>query len=324
MATASRCKIIVTVSALLALSSFAKAASRVNLQASVGCANCLNNQTSASNGSLNGLVQQVNIFVEDTRKAVVQDGSDAAAAATGSIITNREIKHEGRVSKVGGGAVMVAPCLVLTTRHEVFGDEFADEDHFDVSLSIGSNGQGGPKWVIKGKPVAWGADNSNGSDWALLHLEHCAGVDKTIGWMDWGKAEEKLDVKMTGVQGDKTFGTLWNSGGQLREESLNHTFNHDLAATHGSSGNPIYTLTTGGAPVLRALNTGSRKHFENVQTSYQSNKANVAIDANYIHSLIADRVQDNIAWFKRTYPDRENPQVAMAKTGRTQLAQNNI
>ena len=323
MTSTASFKIIVTISLAL-MTVPAQAASRVALQASGICATCLNDQASADKGTLRNLAQQVNIFVEDTRKEVAKDAVDPAAAATGNVVTNRKIQHDGRLSQLGGGTFMVAPCLALTARHVVFGDEAADDKHFNVSLSIGSNGQGGPKWVIQAKPVVWGADNTGGSDWALLHLEHCAGVDKSIGWMDWGKAEANLDVKMTGIQGDKTFGTLWNSQGQLREASVDHTFNHDLPAVHGSSGNPIYTIRESGVPVLRGLNTGASKHYDEILPKYQINLANKAIDADYIYQQVAAEVQDNIAWFKRTYPDRENPQVAMAKAGRTQLAQNNL
>ena len=216
---------------------------------------------------------------------------------------------------------MVSPCHALTARHIVFGDEQATlvDEHgqnndFAVTLSIGNDGQGGPKWTIIADPILWGADNNGGGDFVLLHLRHCAGVDRTIGWMEWGKAEEKLDVKMTGVQGDKLFGTMWNSQGRIVEESLNHTYNHDLPTRHGSSGNPIYTTRLGSAPILRALNTGSRHDQADIQKFYRSNRSNTAIDAAYIYSLdvFKDEILYSVLWFSRSFPGRKNPQIEMS------------
>jgi len=217
---------------------------------------------------------------------------------------------------MGGAATMVSPCYALTARHVVFGDEqpmmegrdYYHYNDFAVTLSIGNDGQGGPKWTIIADPVEFGAANEGGSDYALLHLRHCAGVDRTIGWMDWGKAEENLDVRMTGVQGDKVFGTMWNSHGQIVESFIDHTFDHNLPTRHGSSGNPLYTTRLGLPPLLRALNTGAKGDKASILPTYYAYLSNTAIDADYLYQIVGGRIQDNIDWFNRTFPGRQNPQ----------------
>ncbi len=260
-------------------------------------------------GDLNSVFLKANIFVQDLREPI---GDDPLAGFIGSIATNRQILSNHKKDKLGSGAFTISPCHVLAARHSVFGDEDADSENFTVTLTIGQLGSN-EFFTLAAKPILWGPDNVNGNDWVILHVERCIGVVKTIGWIKLAKAEEKLNVTLTGIQGDKKFGSIWTSPCRLRSESIDHLYLHDCPTRGGSSGDPIYTFDADGVPQLRALNIGSVIDLPGIRKSYLDNEANVAIDAGYLNDKIEKIIQKNVSWFAQNFPGEVNPQIELAR-----------
>jgi Trypsin-like peptidase domain len=289
--------------------------------------------------SSSSLLHQVNVFAEnpgllvDPRHPQPQTGAGKIYAPIGEIAADNPVPLNARASRTGrtrGTAFLIAPCLVLTNYHAVFGERMSEPTPAEIQRH-------GATFLIAGRAAAHAMvvvvgkyyDDRN-QDYTLLRLETCWGADPDIGWLQLGPLPpggKPYPVSMAGHPGDLDRDELWIHDKCLLFANRNSFARlTNCANTRGSSGSPIM-FNDNGALKVAALIRSERNRTDGVLPAYDESHANVAVDIYRIlrhDPAVAKAIAENVLKFYQSVTKDESVPEDLRFCGRANLSVSDV
>ncbi len=208
-------------------------------------------------------------------------------------------------------ATLISPCYVLTNFHAVYGDVSATDPGIDnaadhlATFFVGDDPTVGFKYQLTATPVEHGNFSPGGSpqeDWALLHLEKCAGLSKSIGWMEISKIPwpnfRKYSLVLAAYPGGYDTKKLWISSPCNGTDALgiDGSVIHNCHSLRGTSGGMAIGRRNDGVLFAVFMNKGVTE-----------NDVGLGVDLpSLVQSPKFDRVRDDLTKWGVPNPARVN------------------
>lgn len=214
------------------------------------------------------------------------------------------------VGKNACSGVLVGPDLVLTAAHCVMDSETGelrtDIDHFYAAVV--QNQAHKKSWI---KRVWWGSGEPQKSrhlDWAICRLEDRLGDE--LGWYQVADTTGFTSTSMfpetliaAGYSGDYEYGgtATMDQSTRIRNITSNGLLLHDGSMTRGSSGCPLFTLTSENEKMVAriyALNVAEYRQGKNDSLeldTYSDEFANIAIPTSIFNAKLNELLAESLA-----------------------------